>query len=159
MSTGREMQDVNEHQGYVEDRLRHTERGPSTLREVPVPHSVGMLMEKTPLAEATAAKYQKDPVWMGVLARFPMALREIARVSAFGTKKHQVPMDDMSYLTVPDAYGVYTDADARHLLGEAIEGPVNLDPKDGGMLHPAQHAWNALARLEVFLRKRAGMLK
>lgn len=105
------------------------------------------------MSSATAAKYAKDPVWAGVLARFPMALREVAKVSAWGTRKHNVPIDDMSFLTIPDAYRIYSDACGRHLLDEAVEGPVNA--ADGDLLHAAQLAWDALARLEVFLRQRA----
>ena len=102
------------------------------------------------LAAATAAKYSKVPVVQGVLARFPLALREIAIVSVFGAKKHEVPMGDTGYLDVLDAENVYANAEARHMLAEAIEGPRNLE--DGLLLHKAQKAWNALADLEVFLR-------
>lgn len=112
--------------------------------------------ERYGLAPATAAKYGKLKVWEGLLARFPRALKEVARVSEFGAKKHEVDPSDMSYLDVPDAYGTYTNGVGRHLLGEALEGVVNLDPKDGRMLHPAQLVWNALARLEVYLRDKEG---
>lgn len=101
------------------------------------------------LAAATQAKYEKVPVTRGVIARFPRALREIAKVSVVGTKKHQVPLDDMSFVDIPDAYNVYTDAVGRHLTGEYIDGPIN--DEDGGLLHAAQLAWDALARLEVLL--------
>jgi hypothetical protein len=104
------------------------------------------------LAPATKAKYSKAPVFQGVFARFPRAMKEIAKVSKFGTEKHKVRLDDTSYLDIPDAYATYSNAIARHLVNEAIEGPVNLDPADGGMLHAAQAAWDALARLEIFLR-------
>lgn len=118
------------------------------------PRKTTLLPPPGQMAEATKAKYGKDPLWQGVLARFPRALRELSRVSAFGTRKHEVPLSDMSYLSVPDGYNVYSDAVGRHLVGEAMEGPVNLDPGDGGQLHAAQLAWNALARLEVYLKSR-----
>lgn len=102
------------------------------------------------MSEATKAKYKKTPVYQGVFARFPRALKEIAKVSVFGTNKHQVPLSDMSYMDIPNAYVIYTDATARHLVNEAIEGPINHE--DGDLLHPAQLAWDALARLEIYLR-------
>lgn len=106
------------------------------------------------LAPATAAKYAKPDVYSGVLYRFPRSMLEIAKVSAFGTKKHNVHAADRSYMDIPNAFDVYSAAVSRHLINEAIEGPVNLDPNDGGMLHAAQLAWDALARLEIFLRNR-----
>ena len=105
------------------------------------------------LAAATAAKYKKVPVLQGAIQRFPRALREIAIVSVFGAKKHDNPMGDMTYMDVPDAENVYANAEGRHMLSEAIEGPRNYE--DGDLLHKAQKAWNALADLEVFLRNLA----
>lgn len=106
----------------------------------------------TSLSAATKAKYSKSPVYQGFIARFPRAMLEIARVSVFGTTKHDVPLNDMSYMDLPNAGTVYNDAEARHLVGLAIDGNVNADPADGGMLHLAQKAWDALAALEIFLR-------
>lgn len=100
--------------------------------------------------DATKAKYSKAPITNGVLWRFPRALKAIAEVSAWGTRKHNVPIDDLSYLDLPRAYEVYTDAVGRHLLAEGLEGPINEE--DAGLYHAAQLAWNALARLEIFLR-------
>lgn len=105
------------------------------------------------LSPATQAKYAKAPLYAGVVARFPLALEEVAKVSVYGTKKHKVRLDDMSYLSIPDAYAIYSDAVLRHVTAEALHGPVN--PQDGGLLHAAQLAWNALARLEVMLRHQA----
>lgn len=104
------------------------------------------------LSETEKANYEKDPVFYGVLARFPLAVREIAKVSAYGCKKYSKPMGDMSYLELPNAYELYSDKVVRHMLDEAVQGPRN--DADGGLLHAAQTAWNALARLEVFLRQR-----
>jgi hypothetical protein len=95
-------------------------------------------------------KYTKAPIYQGLLAKFPRALAEIAKVSAYGAKKHQVSLMSNNYLTVPDASTVYADAVGRHILAQALEGPVNH--ADGGMLHKAQLAWNALADLEVWLK-------
>ncbi len=106
---------------------------------------------KEKLSEATAAKYDKDPMWLGVIARFPRALRAVSKVSAFGSQKHQVPMSDMSYREVPEADTVYLEAVGRHLTDRAVEGRYNQ--KDGGLRHLAQLAWNALAALEVELEQ------
>lgn len=99
---------------------------------------------------ATEEKYTKPPIYEGCIGRFPLALVEVSKVSAWGTKKHEVPLSDMSYLNVPDAYSVYTNALARHMVKEAADGPLNA--QDANLLHAAQAAWNALARLEVLMR-------
>lgn len=102
------------------------------------------------LSAATAAKYEKTPVALGCILRFPRAMLAIARVSVFGCKKHGAPMGSMGYLDVPDAKNVYREAEGRHFIKEVLEGPVNRE--DGDLLHKAQKAWNALADLEVYLR-------
>ena len=102
--------------------------------------------------EATKDKYTKVNVVRGFMSRFPRAMMEVARVSEYGTKKHEVALDDMSYMDIPDAYAVYTEAVGRHLVKEGLEGPVNHE--DADMLHAAQLAWDALARLEIYLRNR-----
>ncbi len=109
------------------------------------------MSDTQPMSAATAAKYQKPSVTRGVIRRFPRSLLYLAEVSAFGTRKHKVPLDDKGFLDVPDAEMVYLDALGRHLCQEAIGGPHNSD--DDFLLHAGQAAWNALARLEVLLRK------
>lgn len=114
---------------------------------------------KKPAAANGAVKLDegKLPVMRGVFQRFPLAMYEIARVSQAGTTKYSVPIDDMNYRNVPDGVGRYTDALGRHLLDEAIHGPVNTE-KGGALpvagvdlMHAAQAAWDALARLEIML--------
>jgi hypothetical protein len=92
----------------------------------------------------------KPPVFQGVFAYFPNALREVAKVSAYGKDKHQQPLDAKGWLDVPLAD--LQDAHARHTLDQLIDGEVN--EADGGVLHKAQIAWKALAVLEVYLRNR-----
>ena len=101
---------------------------------------------------ATKARYEKPQPYRGVLARFPRAILEIAKVSAYGTVKHELPMGDVSYLDIPGAEVNFVEAEVRHLLHEAIHGPVNEE--DGDLLHKAQKAWEALADLEVYLYQR-----
>lgn len=101
---------------------------------------------------ATMAGYSRPQVVTGVLARFPRAMKELAKISGFGCAKHGVPAGDMGFLNVPDAYPFYTDKVGRHLVDEAVEGPVQSDPQMPGCTHAGAAAWNALARLEVLLR-------
>lgn len=99
----------------------------------------------------------KLPVMRGVFLRFPRSMYEIARVSQMGTTKYGVPISDMEYVKVADGAGRYTDAVGRHLLDEAIGGPLNtekggeLPPEGVTVLHAAQAAWDCLARLEIML--------
>lgn len=100
----------------------------------------------------------KIPLARGAIQRFPMALREVARVSHMGCIKYDAPEGSMDYLQGDDAVGVFDDAETRHMNAEAIEGPINIEkggslPEEGiAVLHAAQRAWNALASLEKKLR-------
>lgn len=106
-----------------------------------------------------AVKFDQDkiPIIRGVFMRFPRALAAIAKVSLTGCQKYGVPVDDTSFVNVPDGFGRYTDALGRHLHAEITKGPINtekgglLPPEGVEILHAAQVAWNALARLEIWL--------
>jgi hypothetical protein len=76
---------------------------------------------------------------------FPHALEAVAQVTSFGAKKYA----PNSWLEVPDGHARYTDAMYRHLLAEAAG---ETHDTDSGLLHAAQAAWNALARLELRIR-------
>lgn len=89
----------------------------------------------------------KAPISQGVLQYFPRALQEVSLVSLVGSKKYAWK----GWEAVPDGINRYSDALGRHLLAEAIEGEIDIDT---GMLHAAQIAWNALARLELMKRKK-----
>jgi hypothetical protein len=106
-------------------------------------------MSKILAAAAAAAKATKPSVALGCVARFPRAMTEIAKVSAFGSIKHNVPTGSMSYLVITNATNAFREAELRHVVAEIIEGPINRE--DGDLLHKAQKAWNALADLEVYL--------
>ncbi len=84
-----------------------------------------------------------DPTF--VFEYFPRALLAVSEVSMFGAKKYT----RAGWRTVP--YGVqrYTAALDRHRLNEGIDGLY--DENDSKLLHAAQVAWNALARLELML--------
>lgn len=87
----------------------------------------------------------KAPIWRGLLDYFPRALRQVALVSEFGSRKYTWK----GWESVPEGEARYADAMARHIIAEAVEG--ELTP-DSGLLHAAHVAWNALAVLELKLR-------
>lgn len=87
----------------------------------------------------------KPPIMQGVIQYFPRALREVSRVSLFGATKYAW----RGWEQVPDGINRYSDALGRHLLAEAIDGPIDEETQ---LLHAAQIAWNSLARLELMLR-------
>ena len=105
---------------------------------------------KKPLEHTKIGVDKRVPVARGVFMRFPLALEAIAKVSKFGSIKYNSPLESLGYLKVPGAFLTYTDALGRHLLKEQTEGSIN--DQDGGVLHAAQVAWCALARLEALLR-------
>lgn len=101
-----------------------------------------------PSKSATGAiKYDggKAPIFRGVFDYFPRAIKAVAAVSAFGAAKYAWK----GWEDVDNGYARYSDAMVRHVADEA-EGAV-LDA-DSGFPHAAHTAWNALARLELYLR-------
>lgn len=108
-------------------------------------------------AEAVAAgstKYDggKSPIYRGVISYFPRAISAVATVSAFGADKYAWG----GWKDVPDGYNRYSDAMVRHLGYEAEGQDVD---SDSGLLHAAHTAWNALARLELWLREEEEMVE
>jgi hypothetical protein len=93
-----------------------------------------------------AIKYDagKAPIFRGAVAYFPLAISELAKVSAFGASKYEWN----GWRGVDDGLNRYTDAMVRHLISEG-SGEI-LDP-DSGLLHAAHVFWNAAARLELIL--------
>ncbi len=94
-----------------------------------------------------AIKYDagKAPVYQGAIDYFPRAIEAVAGISQFGASKYAWK----GWEAVDDGYNRYSNALARHLLKPGIEGPFD---SDSGLLHDAHAAWNALARLELYLR-------
>ncbi len=80
-----------------------------------------------------------------VLGDFSRALIAVSEVGTYGAQKYT----DRGWLAVDSGEQRYTAAMLRHWLFEA-QGEV-LDVS--GLLHSAQIAWNALARLELALRR------
>lgn len=83
-----------------------------------------------------------------VFQEFPLAMAAVAEVTAYGAKKHA----PRGWQTFDPVYGFayHTAKLGRHLLAEETNGSVNK--ADGDILHAAQVAWNAMARLEHLLR-------
>lgn len=76
---------------------------------------------------------------------FPLAIQELVKVCTFGAQKYE----RSSWQDVPNADVRYEDALARHFLAQYME---DVDP-ESGLYHKAHLAWNALATLEMELRK------
>lgn len=95
----------------------------------------------------TGAKLDAGKPRLGlVLGAFANALVEVGKVGTYGAQKYT----DNGWLDVPNGKARYTDALLRHILAETNE---SHDP-DTNLHHAAHAAWNALARLELILRKR-----
>lgn len=95
----------------------------------------------------TGAKLDAGKPRLGlVLGAFANALVEVGKVGTYGAQKYT----DNGWLDVPNGKARYTDALLRHVLAETNE---SHDP-DTNLLHAAHAAWNALARLELIMRKR-----
>ena len=93
----------------------------------------------------------KPSVWRGLLDYFPRACFKVADVSSRGAVKYAWK----GWETVPDGINRYGDALGRHILYEATEGMYDVGKGGLGpeVLHAAQVAWNAMARLELILRE------
>ena len=73
------------------------------------------------------------------------AIVEVAKVATFGAAKYT----DGGWVEVPDGFRRYEDAQQRH-AAYRHQGEV-LDP-DSRLPHLAHEAWNALAKLDLYLR-------
>ena len=83
------------------------------------------------------------PVYSGVLAYFPDALKEVSKCSLAGQKQHN--HGDSLYWDKSKSL-VNEDALVRHLIDHSLN-PID----DDGVLHLAKVAWRALASLQVYL--------
>jgi len=92
----------------------------------------------SPGAKADAGK----PLMSLVLKDFSLAITEVCKVGTYGAGKYS----PSGWLRVKNGYSRYSDAMLRHYF-------VEQELDESGMLHDAQVAWNALARLELKLRK------
>lgn len=82
-----------------------------------------------------------------ILECFPRALWEVGRVADYGARKYSRG----GCLQVNNAMQRYEAADMRHKL-KRHQGEAR-DP-ESGELHLAHEAWNALIKLELYLREK-----
>ena len=74
------------------------------------------------------------------------AITEVAKVGTFGANKYT----DGGWVSVPNGFQRYEDAQQRHAAARHM-GEQN-DP-ESGLLHLAHEAWNAMAKLDLYLRE------
>ncbi len=94
---------------------------------------------------AAGAKLDGDKPDADLLLMFGKALLSVAEVATFGARKYSRG----GWQHVADGYTRYRSAQLRHLL----KGGYEDCDSDSGLLHDAHDAWNALAKLELRLRK------
>lgn len=90
----------------------------------------------------------KSPIFRGLIDYFPRACSAVANVSRLGADKYAWK----GWETVPDGFNRYSDALGRHLVAESLEGDWDYSFPEP-VLHAAEAAWNAFARLELKLRE------
>lgn len=92
-------------------------------------------------------KDQKKPRLHNMMAKqFTLALIEVAKRSQIGHEKYyEIDTDWQGFTRTP--IEDYEDAQIRHLLGIGEPEETDLD-------HLTANAWNALAKLELYLRDR-----
>lgn len=81
-----------------------------------------------------------------ILNGMARALTAVAEVGTFGANKYT----DGGWVSVPNGFARYEDAQQRHALARA-KGETH-DP-ESKLPHLAHEAWNALAKLDLYLRE------
>lgn len=103
------------------------------------PHGID---QHTPGAKVDAGKVRMHLI-TGGMAR---AITEVAKIGTFGAAKYT----DGGWVFVPDGFRRYEDAQQRHAAKRHM-GETN--DSDSGLLHLAHEAWNALAKLDLYIRE------
>ena len=78
-----------------------------------------------------------------ILNAMPLAILAVSEVGTYGANKYS----ENGWKDVDNGIARYTDAMDRHRIKEGLE----VFDGDSGLMHAAQVAWNALARLELML--------
>ena len=92
----------------------------------------------------TGRKYDSGkPRVCEMIQDFGVALKEVAKVWAFGADKYE--KGNWRYLE--NAFDRYSNALVRHLIAEQ-QAPFD---EESGLYHAAHVAWNALARLHFLI--------
>lgn len=109
-----------------------------------------MTIEKDPSgrdAHSPGAKLDEGKVRPAlVLGGFARALWAVSAVGSFGAVKYT----ENGWVEVPNGQARYDDAGMRHWLKDKMGEKVDQDSK---LAHLAHEAWNALAVLDLELRK------
>jgi len=82
-----------------------------------------------------------------VLGSFANALYGVCEVGTFGADKYT----EYGWLQVQNGIERYSDAQLRHWLQAAMGEAID---EESELLHLKHEAWNALAKLELFERRR-----
>lgn len=117
-----------------------TDADRAELDRLGIPHSIyyGEVAQADPDPREGHAYRKERPVAGGVLAYFPLAIAEVARISALGTLQHH-PDGDLHWDR--DKSNDHADALVRHLMD------AGLFSEDGAR-HSGNMAWRALALLQ-----------
>lgn len=104
--------------------------------------------------DAVAQKYdtEKPAIFEGFFKYFPRAIEEVAKVSGAGSRKYAEGKYPTKWAEVPNGENRYGNALLRHMIEEVKGNAVDSGIGGTNCLHLAQEAWNALARLELYLR-------
>ena len=102
------------------------------------------LSAHTPGAKLDAGKLRPALV----LGGFASALEAVVKVGTDGAAKYT----DNGWKDVPNGFARYDDAARRHTT-KRDKGETH--DADSGSLHLAHEAWNALARLELYLKEKS----
>lgn len=117
--------------GYLDPALKVPEKDPHGKSQ----HEAG--------AKVDAGKVRMHLI-TGGMAR---AITEVAKVGTMGAAKYT----DGGWVSVPDGFRRYEDAQQRHAayrhMGEEMDPESHLP-------HLAHEAWNALAKLDLYIRER-----
>ncbi|CAM0009462.1 endolysin [Vibrio phage K373] len=87
----------------------------------------------------------EKPMAGRLLGMFGNALMSVAEVGTFGAKKYT----EGGWQHVEDGFKRYDDAGMRHFLKRGMGEEFD---EDSELPHLAHEAWNALAKLELYLR-------
>ena len=112
--------------------------------------STGLVIESDPFGKSPhvpGAKLDAGKPRPGlVLGGFARALLAVTRIGSYGAMKYT----ENGWMEVPNGIDRYDDAKLRHWLYEKAGRECDPDTQE---LDAAHEAWNALARLDLLIRK------
>ncbi len=139
-----------EHAYIDTGRVWPGERGRETPKDLVADHVEVSAVEADPNGlhpNSPGAKLDAGKVRPSlVLGGFARALWEISKVGTYGATKYT----DNGWMEVVDGDKRYDDAKMRHWLKEKMGEKCD---KDTNLTHLAHEAWNALARLDLYIRE------